>query len=49
MNNTFFFNQGGINHDEGQQQQELVDPIWDDIKITTQKSNVNMNLYSYII
>lgn len=41
---VFFSNQDEIKHNEGQQQQqELIDPIWDTTKITTQKSNVNTN------
>ncbi|XP_025200771.1 uncharacterized protein LOC112598501 isoform X2 [Melanaphis sacchari] len=34
----------GIEHNEGQQQQqETIDPNWDSVKITTQKSNIKIN------
>lgn len=39
-----------MKHDEGQQQQEIVeDPNWDSVKITTQKPNVNINKYYLLI
>jgi len=42
----FVSNQDGIEQGEGQQQQqETADPYVDSVKITTQKPNVNMNMY----
>lgn len=40
----FLYKQGEIEFGEVQQQQEVVEPNWDDIvmTITTQKSNVNI-------
>jgi len=42
---SFVTNQDGIEQGEGQQQQETADPNVDSVKMTTQKSNVNMNMY----
>lgn len=47
-NVLYFFDQDEINYDEGQQQQDILDPNSESVKITTQKSNVNINTYQYI-
>lgn len=44
-----FCNQDEIKYNEGQQQQEIIiNPNWDTVKITTQKSDVSMIVYVII-